>query len=78
MRNYFGISIMTTNEEVSRKTLSIQESVWGLFILAIQVTAFMTQLQNTKEWWVSAGRPPALCNESILQETNMKLSLSKC
>lgn len=35
MRQCFGISNVTTNEEVSRKFLSIQESVWDLFILAI-------------------------------------------
>lgn len=42
-----------------------------------QYRLFMTQLQNTEEWWVTAGCPPALCNESVLQETNMKLNLSK-
>lgn len=75
MRNYFGISDVTTNEEVSRKFLSFQESVWGMLILAIK--AFMRQLQNTKEWWVTVGHPPGLSNESVLQEVNTKLSLSK-
>lgn len=57
MRNYFGISDVTTNKEMSRKFLGVLESVWGLAVLAVE--AFMAHLHSTKDWWVTPDHPPA-------------------
>lgn len=76
MRNYFGISDVTTHEEVSRKFLRVLESVWGLAVLGLE--AFLTQLQSTKDWWVTADRPQSGGSRVNSSRNKCEVEFVKC
>lgn len=74
MRSYFGIPNVTTNKELSRKFLQYWRICMHLYFVNIGFYDTTSKHQKIVGY---VRPPPTLCSESVLQETNTKLSLSK-